>query len=156
LTSLGHEVVEVDLAVSIGFAGEAGMAIGTVFNAATAWIVEYWIKRIGRQPEADEIEPLTRAYWEDGKSVTGAAYLGAIEELQRFSRRVASFLAEYDTFLTPTLSTPPALIGEITSTDDDPLRAARNGGAACRLQWGDRPGSTGGASEDGAGRAGRP
>ena len=57
--SLGHEVVEADLP---GLTPEVGSAIGTVFTAATAWIVGYWIRRLGRQPEADEIEPLTRAF----------------------------------------------------------------------------------------------
>ena len=33
-----------------------------------------------------------------------------------------------DVWLTPTLSMPPATIGEITSTVEDPLRAARAGG----------------------------
>ena len=40
-----------------GLTPEVGAAIGTVFNAATAWIVRYWIRRIGREPGADEIEP---------------------------------------------------------------------------------------------------
>ena len=69
---------------------DAGAAIGQVFNAATAWIMHYWIKRLGREPGGDEIEPLTRAYWEMGRRVSAAEYLGAIEELQRFARRVFS------------------------------------------------------------------
>ena len=40
-------VVEVDLP---GLTPEVGAAIGTVFNAATAWIVGYWIRRLGRRP----------------------------------------------------------------------------------------------------------
>jgi amidase len=31
--------------------------------AATAWIVRYWIRRVGRQPGPGEIEPLTQALW---------------------------------------------------------------------------------------------
>src|SRR5262249_4440116 len=91
-------------------------------------IVQYWIDRIGRLPGDDELEPLTRAYWEAGQHVSAADYLQAIEELQRFSRRVAEFLTRFDMWLTPTMSAPPALLGEIVSTFEEPLRASDNGG----------------------------
>jgi amidase len=60
--------------------------------------------------------------------VTAADYLLAIETCQRFSRVVAGWLGDYDAWLTPTMSTPPALLGEITSTEDDPTRALETGG----------------------------
>ncbi len=124
--SLGHELVETNLP---GLTPVVGTAIGTVFNAATAWILSYWIRRLGRQPEHDELEPLTRCYWESGREVTAAEYLLAIEDVQAFSRVIAGFLSGapngVDVFLTPTMSEPPAAIGEITSTADEPLRGAR-------------------------------
>jgi amidase len=123
--ALGHEMVEADLP---GLDATVGAAIGTVFEAATAWIVAYWTRHRGREPEADELEPLTRAYWEAGKRVSAADYLLAIEDLQRFARTVALFLTGVDAWLTPTMSAPPALLGEITSTPADPQRAAENGG----------------------------
>jgi amidase len=123
--ALGHEVVEGDLPA---FTAEEGAAIGTVFNAATAWIVRYWSRRLGREPGPDELEPLTRAYWEAGRQIGAAEYLLAVEDLQAFSRRVAGFLTDFDVFLTPTLSEPPAPIGEIVSTPEEPLRALERGG----------------------------
>jgi amidase len=60
--------------------------------------------------------------------VSAADYLQAVETVQRFSRTVATFLTTYDCFLTPTMSTPPAQIGWISSTTDDPFRALRRGG----------------------------
>ncbi len=123
--SLGHELVEDDLP---GLTPEVGSAIGKVFSGATAWIVEYWIRRLGRRPAEDELEPLTRAYWDMGRQVSAADYLLAIEDCQAFAREVARFLTGIDVWLTPTLSTPPALIGEITSTPEQPLRALENGG----------------------------
>jgi amidase len=122
--SLGHEIVEADLP---GLTPEIGAAIGTVYYAATAWIVEYWIRRLGRRPEPNELEPLTRAFWESGEQVSAAAYLTAIEDLQRFSRVVAAFLSGIDLWLTPTMSEPPAPLGEITSTPDEPLQALERG-----------------------------
>jgi amidase len=123
--SLGHEVVEADLP---GLTPQVGAAIGTVFNAATAWIVGYWIRRLGRQPGADELDPLTRAYWETGRNISAGEHLLAVEDCQEFARVVAHFLTDVDVWLTPTLSTPPLAIGEIVSTPEEPLRALERGG----------------------------
>ena len=125
LTDLGHEVIEADLP---GLTPEVGESIGTVFMATTDWIVRYWMDRIGREPAPDELEPLTRAYLERGRSISGGRFLQAVETCQRFGRTVARFLTGFDAWLTPTMSTPPLPVGEITSTDDDPWRAARVGG----------------------------
>jgi amidase len=122
---LGHEVVEASLP---DITPAVGAAIGTVFNAATAWIVAYWIRKIGREPEPGEIEPLTQAYWNAGRKVTAADYLLAIEDLQAFGREVASFFSGADLWLTPTMSTPPLAIGEIVSTPEEPMRALERGG----------------------------
>jgi amidase len=122
---LGHDVVELPFD---GLTADVGSAIGTVFNAATAWIVRYWARHVGRDPEHHELEPLTRAYYEAGQRVTAADYLLAIEDLQAFSRRVAAFLQSFDVWLTPTMSTPPIALGEIVSTDDEPFRALERGG----------------------------
>jgi amidase len=60
--------------------------------------------------------------------VSAARYLLAIEDCQAFARGVAEFLTDIDVWLTPTLSAPPAPIGEIVSTPDEPLRALEVGG----------------------------
>jgi amidase len=125
LADLGHEVVEAELPP---FDEVTGAAIGTVFNAATAWIVAYWTSVLGRGPEPGELEPLTQCYWEMGREVRAGDYLAAVEVLQRLSRRIGRFLGEYDVFVNPTMSEPPAPIGEITSTPDEPMRALERGG----------------------------
>jgi amidase len=123
--SLGHELIEVDLP---GLTPDVGASIGTIFCAATAWIVQYWADRLGRQPGEDDLEPLTRAYWDIGRQVTAAAYLQAQARCQQFAREVAGFLSGLDGWLTPTLSTPPERIGAITSTAEEPMRALEVGG----------------------------
>jgi amidase len=122
---LGHDVVEAQLP---DLTTEVAAAIGTVFAAAVAWIVAYWERRLGRSPAEDDLEPLTRAYWERGHAVSAADYLHAIEVCQRFGRGVARFLTGVDVWLTPTMSAPPSRIGEITSTPEAPLRALDAGG----------------------------
>jgi amidase len=127
--SLGHEVIEADWP---GFTPEVGAAIGTMINGAAAWILRYWIRRVGREPGPDEIEPLNRALWEAGERVGAADWLVAIEEIQRFSRVVARFFATVDAFLTPTMSMPPPPIGTMTSTPEDPWRSLRISGQTVR------------------------
>jgi amidase len=119
--SLGHEVTETGWP---GFTPQVGAAIGTMIYAATAWILRYWIRRLGREPGPEEIEPLTRVLWEAGDKVTAAEWLLAVEDIQRFSRRVARFFfTGFDAFLTPTMSTPPLPIGTMVSTPEDPWRS---------------------------------
>jgi amidase len=120
LDELGHDITETRLPA---LTADDGEAIGTVFNSATAWIIDYWVRRLGRDPGVDEIEPLTRGFWEMGKQVPAAAYLRSIEVLQRYTRRVAGFLTNYDVFLTPTVSAPPVPLGQMVSTRDEPFRA---------------------------------
>ena len=127
--SLGHEVIEADWP---GFTPEVGAAIGTMINGAAAWILRYWIRRVGREPGPDEIEPLNRALWEAGERVSAADWLIAVEEIQRFSRVVARFFATADAFLTPTMSMPPLPIGMMASTPTDPWRSLRVSGQTVR------------------------
>lgn len=122
---LGHEIVPAEFTT---LTAQAGAAIGTVVMAAMAWIMRYWIRRLDRQPGSGDLEPGTRAYWEQGEKVSAAEYLLAVEDLHVFARSVARFLTGFDLWLTPTLSRPPARIGEIVSTPQEPLRALERGG----------------------------
>ncbi|HEY1643868.1 MAG TPA: amidase [Streptosporangiaceae bacterium] len=123
--SLGHHIVEDKLPQ---ITPEVGAAIGTGFAAATAWILGYWIRRLGREPGPGELEPLTRAFWAAGRQVSAGDYLLAVGDTQAYSRRVAAYYQAADLWLTPTLSEPPALLGEITSTEAEPMRALERGG----------------------------
>jgi amidase len=127
--SLGHEVTEAGWP---GFTPAVGTAIGTMIYGATAWILRYWIRHLGREPGPDEIEPLTRALWEAGEKVTAAQWLLAVGDIQRFSRSVARFFASADVFLTPTMSAPPLPIGAMASTPADPWRSLQVSGETVR------------------------
>ena len=108
--SLGHEVIE---AVPDALAHpELGPAFEAVYGGAVAWILGYWVRKLGREPAEDEIEPLTREYWAAGRAVTAEQYLLGIGELQRASREVARFLTEHDVWLTTSLAQPPLPIND--------------------------------------------
>jgi amidase len=120
--SLGHQVTEAWLPE---LREPVGAAIGTFYGGAVDWIISYWIRRLGREPEPGELDPLTVAFWEQGQTVTAGQYLLAVEELRRYAREVAHFFTEYDLWLTPTLAEPPPLLGEMASLDDDPFAGLR-------------------------------
>ncbi|WP_312886754.1 amidase [Actinocrinis puniceicyclus] len=139
---LGHELVEAQPPALAA----TGDAVQKVLSAVLAWTVLMWERRFGREVAEGDLEPLNAAYLRSGRHLPAAEYLAAVQTLQAHARKVAQFFqgddddvqgradpapglrtAGFDAWLTPTLSTPPAPIGEITSTEQDPLRAARNG-----------------------------
>ncbi|WGL53639.1 amidase [Nocardioides sp. BP30] len=67
------------------------------------------------------IRPLTRWLAERGEAVSGPAFGLAIGEMRRFAAGALEALAPYDAVLTPTLATPPPLVGELRD-DEDPSR----------------------------------
>ena len=123
LTDLGHHVFERDLTE---LTPRVGSAIGRMYGAAIDWAIRYWVRELGREPGDEELEPLTRLYWERGQSVSGGELLLALTTLQEFSRAVATTTEGpegFDLWLSPTLAEPPPRLGELAATDDDPRLA---------------------------------
>jgi amidase len=115
LDGLGHDVREIAF---VGLSPTVRSAIDTMIVSAASWILAYWAREIGRQPRDDELEPATRRLCEAGARVSAANYLLAIEDLQEFSRGIASFMSAIDAWLTPTLSAPPQRIGDVARSGD--------------------------------------
>ena len=95
----------------------------TVWSAGTAYDLDhYWPTRLGRAIGPGDVEPLTWALAEMGRSVNAAGFLAAREWLQSHARDVAQwFEGGFDLLLTPTLAEPPPLLGEFDSPPDNPL-----------------------------------
>ncbi|MGH3333933.1 MAG: amidase [Nocardioidaceae bacterium] len=115
---LGHHVFERDL---VELTPEVNDAIGVVWRSTLAWLVRYWVNVLGREPEEDELEPYTAAYYERGRHVSAGEYLLAVTQLQAFSRRVAAAYRDFDVWLSPTLAQPPLPLGAMTSTKSEPF-----------------------------------
>lgn len=115
---LGHEIVEAAPAVD-GEALEADFfALYTV--AASARIAE-WAGWMGREPEPDELEPLTWAVREAGQRHSAVEHALTVQRLQRAARRIVEFFDTADIWLTPTLAEPPAPLGYFDASPQDPL-----------------------------------
>jgi len=116
--SLGHQVEETTLSVD-------GDAFTTHFvnqwACSNAWAMEDWQKRLGREVTEAEMEPLSWALVQLGRSINGGQYLSAVQELQLMSRAVAEYFEGIDVLLTPTLGEPPAPLGTFDSPPDEPL-----------------------------------
>ena len=123
LESLGHVVVERELAE---LTPEVGSAIGRMYGAGIDWAIRYWIRELGREPDPDELEPLTRLYWERGRRVAAGELLLAQTTIQRFARTLAEVTDGpdgFDVWLSPTVAGPPPRLGEMVATDEDPTVA---------------------------------
>ena len=116
--SLGHQVERATLSVD-------GDAFVTHFvnqwACSIAWSVADWEKRLGRQVAEGDLEPLSWALIELGRSVNGGQYLVSVQELQYISRQIAEYFEGIDVLLTPTLAEPPAPLGTFDSPPGEPL-----------------------------------
>ncbi len=116
--SLGHQVEEAVLSVD----GDAFVVhFINQWACGNAWAIEDWEARVGRSASEADLEPLSWALVELGRSVNGGQYLRSVQELQRISRGIAEYFEGIDVLLTPTLGEPPAPLGTFDSPPSEPL-----------------------------------
>ncbi len=116
--SLGHHTDEAVLDVD---ADEIVTDFVNVWAAGNAWAIGDWEQRLGRAVTEPEVEPLTWAMIQLGRSLNAAQYLGSVQGLQKMARVVAAAFEDVDVLLTPTLGEPPVPLGTFDSPPDDPL-----------------------------------
>jgi amidase len=110
LASLGHHVEEAAPPVQ----REAwARAFVTVLAANTRAQVQAVARAAGVKPRAADFEPATYALGLLGGAISAARYVEAVHTLQMAARETAPFFAQHDLLLTPTLGTPPPLIGAL-------------------------------------------
>jgi amidase len=116
--SLGHQVEGAALAID----GDA--FVGDFINAwagGNAWSIGDWEHRLGRPVTEAEVEPLTWALVQLGRSLHAGQYLMAVQGLQRTTRQIAAYFEGIDVLLTPTLGEPPVPLGTFDSPPGEPL-----------------------------------
>ena len=116
--SLGHDVEE----ASIEFASEAlAGATRVIIGANTLAGAEDRARQLGRELRPDDTEPGTYQLMQAGAEANAADYARAIRVLHTVGRQVAAFFERYDAILTPTMGIPPAPIGALALTLEDPV-----------------------------------
>jgi len=92
------------------------------WTSGALWNLKYWSAHTGQEITEADVEPLTWALAEQGKSFTGADFLRSVEYAQSLARRVGQWWADgHDLLLTPTTGEPAPLLGEHAPLPDNPL-----------------------------------
>ena len=125
LESLGHHVEEASPA-ALDETGLLDLFL-VVLTTHVVWDIRQIEAMTGQTVGPDDVEPLTWIYYEQGLQSTGSAYLEAINGAHAWTRRVATWWVDessggagYDLLLTPTMAEPPAKIGDVVGTKEDP------------------------------------
>ena len=117
LRDLGHEVVEASPALP---PPELLDVFLQVFGPGIALGIGLGERLAGRDPDEDEIEPLSRAVLEHARSLSSTGYLTSMAQLQLLARGTVRIFADYDLLMTPVLAARPLPIGELHGCGDDP------------------------------------
>jgi amidase len=118
LRSLGHEVEEVDPLWQVDGLSEL---FGVVFSTHIALSIAYSGVVAGREPAAEDMEPMSWAIFSMIRKLGAVDGLAAAVRLQAFARRLVAFLAPYDALLTPALAERPLPIGALDTAAPDPM-----------------------------------
>ncbi|MDR3513135.1 MAG: amidase family protein [Caulobacteraceae bacterium] len=127
LEGLGHDLVEQGLGIDYRalYAARAPLS-GANFAAG----MKRLIQEVGREPEPDELEPLTWVSLKGGRKVTGEDALWGLQELRRLNRNTLALFETFDVYLTPVMGTPPPPIGYIDPVAVEPRELMRRQGQA--------------------------
>lgn len=115
LESLGHNVEE---ATPTYDAERLWHGFTTLMACTAAWAMADWSRRLGREPRADEFEPFVWAFAEHGRTLGGADYLLAMQDVQFEVRALSAFYEAFDLTLTATMGKPPVPLGTLTFQGD--------------------------------------
>lgn len=123
LAGLGHDVTESHPpALADDASADAFMTLWGVSTAANLRLVS---ALLGREVTEEDVEPSTWIAAQSAPSVAGDQVLAAQDAMHRFRRETAQWWANgFDLLVCPTTLRPPPEIGELTGTDDNPLRGA--------------------------------
>jgi amidase len=122
--ALGHRVEIVTWPYALE---DAVLAQGTIIAAHLAATVDARLAQVGRPLATGDIEPLTAAMCDRGRSITGVGYVGAIQAMHRIGRAMGALFERIDVLVTPMLGRLPVPIGTLDTSD--PARFGREIGA---------------------------
>ncbi len=110
LESLGHLVKEAAPPLD---RDACALAFVTVLAGETRAEIEHLAQIAQCTPNARDFEAATYSLGLLGRSISASAYAGAVRTLQLTARTMAPFFERHQVLLTPTLASPPALIGAL-------------------------------------------
>jgi len=120
LESLGHRV---EPSYPDAFANpEIFGPFTTLWTTDTAHYLDDFANLVGKEITETDVEPLTWALAESGRTVTGAQFREAVRQMEEVGRQGAEWWTSgFDLLLTPTLGEPPLPLGTLDPQPDNPL-----------------------------------
>jgi amidase len=125
LKGLGHELVPRGLGIDYRTLYRAQ---GCVSAANFAAGMGRLIAAKGREPEANELEPLTWAAMKSGRKLTGDQVMWGWQTLRLLNRQILSTFEEFDLYLSPVMGTPPPEIGYVDPVNLEPKEVNKRQG----------------------------
>lgn len=120
LESLGH-VVEPGYPKALADP-ELFVPFTTLWTTDTAHYLDDFANLVGKPITESDVEPLTWALTEAGRSVSAPQYREAVRRMEEVGRAGAEWWeGEFDLLLTPTLGEPPLPLGTLDSPPDNPM-----------------------------------
>jgi amidase len=126
LESLGHDVVPVTLPVDWD---AFHPAFGTITSAHIGAAIRARAAEVGREPEAADLEAVTRATIARAAGLSAFDYVDAVQTIHRSGRALGAFFTTVDMVLTPTLGALPPPLGVMFANADDNVTAIAEWGA---------------------------
>jgi amidase len=126
LRSLGHEVVEAEPPW-----GDPALlqTFTAVFGPAVCTQIAFGGLLMGREPTAEDMEPLSWELFQLCKSIDSTNAALAELQMQAVGRAVVTWTAQFDAVLTPSLAEPPVPLGTIDPLSATPLEDFARSGA---------------------------
>jgi amidase len=125
LRSLGHEVEQVDPPWAVEGLSEL---FGGVFSSQISLSIAYSGVLAGRQPTAEDMEPMSWAIYSMVGKLGAVEVLALTTRLQAFARRLVTFLSDYDALLTPALAQRPLPLGALDTAAANPMQTFTESG----------------------------
>jgi amidase len=119
LEELGHTVVEEHPSALTD--GSIDSFAVSVIGAAQALAIEQFEAALGRKIGPADVDSDNWMIIEMGRGVTASQYIGAVEAMHHYARRIAAWWSDFDLLLTPTLPEPSPPLGELVARPGKPL-----------------------------------
>lgn len=110
-SDLGHHVEEAMPQIDFAAFNDAFFSLWCM---SVAMGINGFAQLTGRKPTQEQFEPMSWECAEAGWQMSASTYVRDMVYMQQMSWKLAQFFNQYDVWLTPTLSTPPKQIGEIS------------------------------------------
>lgn len=115
LKKAGHHVNKKHLVLDLNAIGKCAL---TIIAANTSAVIKLQQQHLGREARIEELEPITREFYRQGKILLADEFIAAKNSLYQLLRPLHELLNQTDVVLTPALAQLPLAIGQL-STDDE-------------------------------------